>query len=76
MPRFTVILVDGVLAIKWEDETDAEAADRARAGAAKAARAGRGAPHAATREAGAVPGPPWLGPARELAPIAGHRCTF
>ena len=36
MHRYNVILVDGELAIEWEDETRAEAVDRARAGAARA----------------------------------------
>jgi hypothetical protein len=76
MYSFKVILVDGALAIEWEDETRAEAADRARSGAAQARCACRGVPRAATREAGAVPGPPWLGPARELAPEVGHGLIF
>jgi hypothetical protein len=39
MPRYNIILVDGDLAIKWEDEPLADAVERARARAASAERA-------------------------------------
>lgn len=65
MHRYSVILVDGELAIKWEDETRAEAIDRAGAGAARAECALR----RVRRETEAALGSRHPSPAQELGAI-------
>jgi len=69
MHRYHAILVDGELAIEWEDETRAEAVDRARAGAARAECVHRWALRGAGRETEAVPGSHRPTPAQELGSI-------
>jgi hypothetical protein len=68
MNRYNVILVDGELAIEWEDETRAEAVDRARAGAAVAEYERRWTLGGARRETEAVPGSVGPAAAKPLTP--------
>jgi hypothetical protein len=65
MHRFDVILVNGEPAIKWEDETIAEAVDRVRAGAARAECEHRWTLRGPRRETEAGPGLQHPSPARE-----------
>lgn len=69
MHRYNAILVDGELAIEWEDETRADAVDRARAGAAGAECERRWTLRGARRETEAVPGSHRPTPAQELGSI-------
>jgi hypothetical protein len=66
MHRYNVILVDGELAIMWEDETRAEAVDRARAGAARAESERRCTLRGARRKTEAMLGSQHPSPSREL----------